>query len=89
MRLVRLSISQSLESDAATKERLGDLSRATGGSIQQWNAGDILSWINKHLLALIDPNVTLAALDRDHDSYKAIKDRKLAEDQRSACASIC
>jgi hypothetical protein len=80
LRAVRLGIGQSVESDAATKERLADLSRATGGSVQQWDDGAVLAWINKNLLTPLDASVALAALDKNDVSYKAIKDRKLAED---------
>lgn len=88
LRAVRFGIKQNLDADAATKERLTDLKRATEDAVSQWSEAEVLAWVNEHCLKPLDPKVILQALDKAHPSYVTVKERKEAEEHETGLAQL-
>jgi hypothetical protein len=82
LRSLRLRIKDNLEKDPATKERLKDLSRLTGGKLTAWEEQEVLVWLNANYLHPLEPNLSLPALSKGDSAYALVEVRKTEEERR-------
>ncbi|AHM05765.1 hypothetical protein roselon_03510 [Roseibacterium elongatum DSM 19469] len=88
LRLLRRDVKAAAES-TTEKERLATLLRTeTAQAVQAWDEVAVLSFINKSIIAPLDPALMLTALSAEDESFVEIGKRVEAEEKRVGLAGL-
>lgn len=88
LRLLRREVKAAAESTTEQIRLAGLLRSETTQTVQEWDAGVVLNFINMNVIAPLDPGLTLAALDAADGSYLEVGARIETEEKRVGLAGL-
>lgn len=88
LRLLRREVKAAAESTTEQVRLAGQLRAETAQTVQAWDDAAVLDFINKNVIATLDPGLTLTALDAADAGYLEVGKRVDAEEGRVGLAGL-
>ncbi len=88
LRLLRREVKAAAESTTEQVRLAGLLRKETAQAVQAWDDATVLDFVNASVIALLDPTLTMVALDTADAGYFEVGKRVEAEEKRIGLAGL-